>query len=211
MAAGVTVRELMNREYVGVTESDGLVETVELLLREEGDFAVVQRGSDCIGVLTERDILATVVEGPDPGEATVGDVMTDTVPTVAPEETVDGAVAEMAAQGVGGLVVSNGAEPVGILTEEDVLTSRPFSPGPGQGENGRPGTPVEGDRQASPNAGDAAESDAVVMESDAAVRESSRSSESGFQEQSICERCGALAGDLASFNGQLLCADCRDL
>ena len=33
----------------------------------------------------------------------------------------------------------------------------------------------------------------------------------GFSDQGICERCGALTSELASFNGQLLCADCRDV
>ena len=33
----------------------------------------------------------------------------------------------------------------------------------------------------------------------------------GFEEQSICEGCGTLTGDLVAFNGQLLCGDCRDI
>jgi len=32
-----------------------------------------------------------------------------------------------------------------------------------------------------------------------------------FQNQSICEGCGTLASDLAGFNGQMLCPECRDL
>ena len=32
-----------------------------------------------------------------------------------------------------------------------------------------------------------------------------------YSEQSICEGCGALARELATFNGQLLCPDCRDV
>jgi formylmethanofuran dehydrogenase subunit E len=30
-------------------------------------------------------------------------------------------------------------------------------------------------------------------------------------DQSICQECGALARDLSEVDGQLLCADCRDV
>jgi CBS domain-containing protein len=187
MNADVPVRELMDREYVGVSESDSLVETVELLLRENAEVAVVQRGSECIGVLTERDVLRTLVEGPPPGEATVGDAMTESVPTVNPDETVAAATAELSAQSTGRLVVTNGTEPLGVLTEQDVLTSRAYTHAP------------EDPGEAS------AAAPAVGAES---AREPATE---GFEDQSICEGCGALASDLASFNGQLLCAECRDI
>jgi CBS domain-containing protein len=197
MNAGVSVRELMNREYVGVSESDDLVETVELLLRENAEIAVVQRGSDCVGVLTERDVLATLVEGPPPGEATVGDAMTESVPTVGPEESVEAAATELSSRSVRRLVVTDGGEPLGVLTERDVLASRTYGAEPGTATaDTAPGT-----------VGD--ETPGTVGNGPAA-----REMEAGtdqFEDQSICEGCGALASDLAAFNGQLLCAECRDI
>jgi CBS domain-containing protein len=195
MNAGVSVRELMNREYVGVSESDNIVETVELLLRENAEIAVVQRGSDCVGVLTERDVLATLVEGPPPGEATVGDAMTESVPTVEPDESVETAATELSSRSVRRLVVTDGGEPVGVLTERDVLASRTYGAEPGTSTadaaavgDGAPGTVGSG----------------------SAAREMEAGTDQ-FEDQSICEGCGALASDLAAFNGQLLCAECRDI
>jgi len=193
MNAGVSVRELMNREYVGVSESDSLVETVELLLRENAEIAVVQRGSDCVGVLTERDVLATLVEGPQPEAATVGDAMTESVPTVGPDESVETAATELSSRSVRHLVVTDGGEPLGVLTERDVLATRTYG-----AEPGTPTATAVGDETAG------------TVGNGSATREMNASPDQ-FEDQSICEGCGTLASDLVAFNGQLLCAECRDI
>ena len=58
MNENVTVREVMEREFVGVSESDGVLETSELLLREGSDLAVVLRGSEPVGVVTAALVFA---------------------------------------------------------------------------------------------------------------------------------------------------------
>jgi CBS domain-containing protein len=191
MNTEVSVREVMNREYVGASESDDLVQTVELLLREEADTAVVLRGSETVGVVTERDVLALLVEGPDPEDATVGDAMTESLPTIAPDETLEAAADIMSAQSARRLVVTNGGEPLGVITEHDLLAARTYDPSPGEDEL----------------AATAAESSAGT----AIATESRTEAEDSFDDQGICEVCGTLTSDLASFNGQLLCSDCRDM
>lgn len=190
MNTEVPVRDVMNREYVGVSESDDLVETVELLLREDADTAVVLRGSEPVGVVTARDVLALLVEGPDPQEATVGDAMTETIPTIRPEETVVTAADTMSAQSARRLVVTNGTEPLGIITEHDLLATRTY----------------ESTTEAEPTA-------PAVEPGVATARgmEAETEAEDSFEDQGICEVCGTFTRDLAAFNGQLLCADCRDM
>jgi len=191
MNTEVTVREVMDREYVGVTESDDLVETVELLLREDAETAVVLRGSETVGVLTERDVLALLVEGPEPDEATVGDAMTESVPTVTPDASLDGAADMMSARSARRLVVTNGDEPLGLITEHDLLTTRTHDP---MAESEQPAVAtVEG------GAGTALAAEGETDQEDT------------FEDQSICQGCGTFTRDLATFNGQLLCADCRDM
>lgn len=189
MNRDVTVQDVMDREYVGVNESDDLVETVELLLRNDVDTAVVQRGSEHVGVLTHEDVLALLVEGPEPTEATVGDAMTESVPTVSPETGLDAAADRMSARESGRLVVTNGSEPLGIVSERDLLASRGLTSRP---ENREEGTLVAG-------VGSGTE------------LEETQTAGSGFEDQSICEGCGTFASDLSSFNGQLLCPDCRTI
>ena len=185
----VTVQEVMDREYVGVSESDALVETVELLLREEAEAAVVQRGSVPVGVLTARDVLAAVVEGPPPEDASVGEVMTESVPSVGPNTTVERAVSEMSTRSERRLVVTNGTKPVGVVSERDLLAAQAYRTGESAADLTRRET-------------------ITAMETATADTDGAGNR---FQDQSICEGCGALASDLAGFNGQLLCPECRDL
>lgn len=188
MNVDVTVQDLMDREYVGVSESDDLIETVEVLLRQETETAVVQRGNEHVGVLTHEDVLATLVEGPDPSEATVGDAMTESVPTVSPDTRLDVAADNMSAQESGRLVVTSGSEPLGIISERDLLATR------SQTLISGPESPEE-----------------ATLVTESGTEEETGQVSNGFEDQSICEGCGTFASDLSSFNGQLLCADCRTI
>jgi CBS domain-containing protein len=191
MKTEVPVREVMDREYVGANESDSLVETVELLLREEAETAVVLRGSEPVGVLTERDVLALLVEGPDPQTATVGDAMTESVPTVSPDTSLEAATDQMSTRSARRLVVTNGGEPLGLITEHDLLATRTRSP------------------TAEHEQGETAGVDAGA--GTALAAEAETEAEDNFEDQGICEVCGTFTRDLSSFNGQLLCDDCRDM
>lgn len=188
MNTEVTVREMMNREYVGVSESDDLVETVELLLREGSEAAVVLRGSDPVGVVTERDVLALLVEGPDPHSASVADAMTESIPTIGPDTSLAAAADRMSTREARRLVVTNGGEPMGVITEHDLVTSRTREPAESVGE-----APAEA-------------STPPAMAADAETEATDT-----FEDQGICEKCGTLTRDLTGFNGQLLCGDCRDM
>jgi len=199
MNTDLTVRDVMDREYVGVSESDPLPETVELLLREDATAAVVLRGQVPVGVLTERDVYAVLAESSDPSAATVGDAPSTTVPTVAPDVSLEVAADEMATRSVKRLRVVDDGETVGLLSEHDILTART----PGAVENTQRQVEADADAAAGTAVG-VADSGARDAFGDDGVQDE-------FGEQSICEGCGTLTRDLSSFNGQLLCPDCRDI
>jgi CBS domain-containing protein len=191
MNGEVTVREVMNREYVGASESDDLLETTELLIREEQQPILVLRGNEPVGVATDRDVLAYIVDGGDPDTATVGDVMRESIPTVDPDASLPEARDRMATRSAEFLLVMADGEPLGTLTEHDILsTARLESESTAVVEEGRQVATT----------GQEATTDG--MESAA---------EDSFDSQGICSACGTLTRELASFNGQLLCADCRDV
>lgn len=194
MIADVTVREVMDREYLGASESDALVDTVELLLRSGADTAVVLRGSEPVGLLTPEDVMALVVEGPAPDSATVGDAMTAHVPTIDPDRGLGEAADAMSAQDVQRLVVTRdpSAAPAGIITARDVFAIRASDVDPAPDAKAQP-------EQVAAGPGSALAND---LETESAAE---------FDDQGICGACGTLTSDLASFNGQLLCADCRDM
>lgn len=183
MESELTMREIMDREYVGVTQSDDLVETVELLLTEDKETAVVLRGSEHVGVVTERDILAALANGPDPTTATVGAVMSDRVPTVSPETTISSAADQLSTQRGRRLVVTDGAEPKGIVTQQDLLAGRNYA--------------IEQESGA-----------AAAVHADGTT---ATVADDDFENQGICEVCGTLTRGLASFNGQLRCPGCREV
>lgn len=182
--AEVTVAEVMDREYVGVSESDDLVATVELLLEEDASVAVVQRGNECVGVLTERDVCAAVTKG-SPAAASVAEAMTDDVVMIEPDTGIETATSRLASGTTGLLVVSDGSGPLGVVTERDLLAARAYRVGE---------SPADATRREA----------VTAMESEGETNATA-------SDQSICQRCGTLASELASFNGQLLCPDCRSL
>jgi CBS domain-containing protein len=199
MDGDVPVREVMDGEYVGVSESDTVHETAELLLSEGVESVVVLRGTDPVGLVTWGDALAAFLSGE--ADAQVSEAMRPTVPTVSPNATLGEAADELAALDTGHLVVTDGDDPVGVLTEHDLVAASPFAPGRSPAT---PRTATVG-RSDDPDVEYGQEVDDVDEEFEGGA------TERPFEDQSICEGCGSLARDLSTFNGQLLCGDCRDI
>lgn len=197
MQRDVTVREVMDDAFVGVSASDGVLETVDLLVSEGAPVAVVLQGSDVVGACTDRDVLRGLLEDERVGAATVGEVMREAVPTITPDRSLAEARDRMTTRGTRWLVVSDGEEALGIVTERDVLAGSTLG-----SETAAETTDVGEETVA------VAESTATGTAAGAA---NETATEDAFEDQGICEVCGALTHDLASFNGQLLCADCRNV
>ena len=186
----------MTPEFVGVSEGDDIVDAAALLLDEEAAGAVVLRGSEPIGMLTAKDVLAWLVDREDGETATVADGMRDGVATIAPDRSIEDAAARMFSQSTSQLLVVNEQGDVqGVVTQGDIVAATTLSPETGT----TAAETVERSRRES----------AVRHESETTVAAGAESG--GFSEQGICEGCGALTGALASVNGQLLCGECRDI
>lgn len=185
----VTVREVMNREYVGASESDDLLNTTELLVREDEPTALVLRGNTPVGVLSRADILAYLVSGGDPETTTVGEVMTESIPAISPDARLQEARDTMLSRSAEWMLVADDDEPLGTVTEHDILaTARLESEATTEAEE----TPIAAMNQT-------------------AGAETAETPDESVREQGICAGCGTLTQSLASDNGQVLCADCRDV
>lgn len=182
MDGDLTVREIMTREYVGVSESDGVGPTADLLLSEGADAAVVLRGSEAVGLLTDRDVLAHLANGGS-ADAPVTEPLSARPVTVPPAAGVVDAALRMAEADVGCLLVEDAEGPVGLLGERDVVRAvGSFADYP-LVEAGGP-TDEAAEQAAGPPTDD-------------------------YSSASVCENCGAFAPELRNFNGQLICEDCR--
>jgi CBS domain-containing protein len=89
-----------------------------------GDVLVV-RGKELLGIITDRDIAVRVVAGGrDPKSTTVGDISSDDVAAVSPDDDVDRAVSLMRDKALRRLPVVEGGQPVGIVSIGDLAVER---------------------------------------------------------------------------------------
>jgi CBS domain-containing protein len=124
----MNVSRICSRNPITVRRSDELIKAAQLMREEHVGFLVVVEsdGADGlrpVGVLTDRDIVITVVaREADPRTLRVEDVMTQPPVTVTTADSLDQAVREMRRVGVRRLpVVGKRRELVGILSLDDVL------------------------------------------------------------------------------------------
>ncbi|WP_254768351.1 CBS domain-containing protein [Salinilacihabitans rarus] len=194
MESELSVRDVLTPEYVGVSESDTVLGAVRLMRKERSGCALVVRGSEPVGIVTEWDVLGLVADEAVPAETTVGEVMSKPVLTVDVDRSLSDAASTMARENIRHLVVEDvdAGEVVGVLTQRDVIAAA----GSFAGTTSRAGSataPVggpEGDDvgdEALPNGGDE------------------------FSTQGVCEACGSLADSLREVNGQLVCPECRSV
>lgn len=177
----VAVRDVMAREYVGVSESDAVAGAARLMRDESVDSAIVLRGRTPVGVLAAEDVVALVADGRDPEETTIGDVMTEPVVSLNADDGLEAAVNALTVGDARRVVVTEDGDTVGVVTGHDLLTAT-----------------------SARTAIDVDESVETPMVATAAETEA-------YSDQSVCERCGSLAADLVEANGQLVCADCREI
>ncbi|WP_135852636.1 CBS domain-containing protein [Halorussus salinus] len=208
MEGEVTVRDVMTREYVGVSESDTVLGAVRLMNDEGTGCVVVLRGSEPVGIMTESDVLALVADEGDPAETQVSSVMSEPVVSVGAERELSDAAGTMSREDIRRLLVTNDDELVGLLSERDVISASASLSGvpsvrgdsPREVTGGGPmaddragGDPMTGDRPSNP-AGTVGEN-----------------GDHEYSDRSICETCGTLSRELTNVNGQLICADCREV
>jgi CBS domain-containing protein len=118
MRTDTTVRDVMHREFLGVSESDSLTDAAALLVEEGTDCLVVLRGGEPVGRLGARDALGAVLDG-DVDGVTVGVVMEPPPPTVAPDDRLRTVEERLVAEGVDRVVVVADGEAVGVVTARD--------------------------------------------------------------------------------------------
>ncbi|ELY69698.1 CBS domain-containing protein [Natrinema versiforme] len=199
MESELSVRDVLTTDYVGVSESDAIRDVVQLMREERTSCALVVRGAEPVGIVTEWDVLGLVADANDPGETTVGDAMTTPVITVSPDRSLTDVATTMARQNIRNVVVEAGDGIVGLVTQRDVIAAAgSFQATMTPARSSEP--PV--DREP----GVAAATARVSEEGDAQLRPNGGDE---YTTQGVCEACGSLADSLWDANGQLVCADCR--
>lgn len=201
---GVTARDLMSREFVGVSEGDEVDEVLELMVEERADDVLVLHGSEPVGVVSCHDVLESVLEGEETEGRSVESVMSRPPESVTVGTDLGAVLARLTGVDAEQVPVVDGErELVGVVTEADVIAAatsmvtEPRSPE-------SPGAPEP-----------AATSERVVSQGTADVSERATSATQdgteAYTNQGVCESCGSLTGDLQVQNGQSICPECRDV
>lgn len=116
------VSEGMSEVVLAVGPAHTLREAARMMV-EKGTGAALVTDDEwpvpCI--VTERDILLSIGGGEDPDVERVGDHMSDSVISAAPDWSLERAAAEMSRRGVRHLVVFDDGEVVGVLSIRDIV------------------------------------------------------------------------------------------
>lgn len=183
MNDNLPLRDVMRREFVGVAPSDTAASTARLLAAEEAAYAIVVQGGTPQGLLAPTALYEALAVEED-SERPVEAIMDPNPVVLAPDATVDEAASLLADISTGAIIVEDDGDALGLVTSSDVigpLTTRATA---------EPANPSLRTGTARDQSGDEADD---------------------YSRQSVCEGCGTLTADLADFNGQLLCPDCRSV
>ena len=239
MRTDTTVRDVMHREFLGVSESDALPEAAALMVEEGTNCLIVVRGGEPVGRLAAHDALGALLEAADgegPTEempSTVGEAMGPPLPTVSPDDPLATLEERLVSEGTDRVVAVDDGEAVGVVTDGDALAAgapRTGAGADGFGDEAAAGDPRRDEPMLSTAA--AADSDAergaeATMDPEATERAAAASRDGpadtdggadsvagapgGGSTQGVCENCGALVPDLVTANGQAVCPNCREI
>ena len=119
-----TVTSIMKSPVVSIEGDKSVTEALHRM-QEKGISSILvtaAAGGRPTGIMTKRDIISKVVsQGKDPKKLKVQDVMTAGLITVPPDCPLRDAAALMTEKGIRRVLVSRGAEIIGIVSDTDVF------------------------------------------------------------------------------------------
>ncbi|MEZ5075573.1 MAG: CBS domain-containing protein [Solirubrobacterales bacterium] len=116
------VREGMSKVVLTLGPGHTLREAARMMTgKGVGAAIVIDEDAPAPGIISERDLLVSIGRGEDPDAERVGDHMSGSVITAAPDWSLERAAADMAARNIRHLVICEGGELVGVLSMRDIM------------------------------------------------------------------------------------------
>jgi CBS domain-containing protein len=120
-----SIREVMTKDPQTLSQDASVVEAAKLMDQHDIGNIIVVRDSQIWGILTDRDIVVrAIAEGRDPAKTKIGDISSEELTTLSPDETVDRAVELMREKAIRRLPVVEGETPVGIVSLGDLAEEK---------------------------------------------------------------------------------------
>jgi acetoin utilization protein AcuB len=116
----LSVRDVMSTDLVTVSPPEAARRAYELMRDRRIRHLPVVADGRLVGVLSDRD-LRPVLLAPGLAAATVGELMSEDLTTIAPDALVEDAASLLVVKKIGCLPVVDGERLVGIVTETDLL------------------------------------------------------------------------------------------
>jgi CBS domain-containing protein len=120
-----SVRDVMTKNPVTVDVNDTAAKAASLMKEADAGTVVVTENGRIRGLVTDRDIVVrAIAEGRDPREVRVGEIASEDLATLDPDQPIDEAVRLMREKHVRRVPVVEGSEPVGIVSIGDLAIER---------------------------------------------------------------------------------------
>ncbi|HEX6538952.1 MAG TPA: CBS domain-containing protein [Candidatus Dormibacteraeota bacterium] len=119
------VRQLMTPKPKTVDAGEPVANVAKVMRDQAVGAVVVVHGERVKGIVTDRDIaIRAVAERRDPWNTRVGDITSEDVVSLSPEDPVNDAIELMRRHAVRRLPVVEGGKPVGIVSIGDLAQDR---------------------------------------------------------------------------------------
>jgi len=120
MLVPLRISEIMQTPARTISPDSPIVEAANRLRDAGIGSLVVEYHGDCVGIITESDIVAVTAEEGDTRALTVEDVMATTLVTIEPDADIEDAVDRLRTHGIKKLPVVDDGQLVGIVTTTDI-------------------------------------------------------------------------------------------
>lgn len=121
MRVTYAVRNIMTREIVSLDNAASVNDAMKLMIEKNIGSVVVTRDREIVGILTERDLLKKCCPQTQCTTMKAGEVMSSPVVTIDGSAAIGQAADLMADKRIRRLLVTEGGEIQGIITERDVM------------------------------------------------------------------------------------------
>ena len=120
------VKEIMTKNVVSIDKEKTVFEAANLYKKHRVGCLIVTKGEECVGIITERDLIErTICKKRSPETTKVKEIMSEEVITINYLEQIDKASKIMINNNIKKLPVTKNEDIVGIITVTDISKSRP--------------------------------------------------------------------------------------
>jgi len=122
----IKAKEIMKFPIITAHASSSIEEIAKIMRDNKIGGVVIEKNGKLVGIITRKDIVYKVVaEGKDPKKVKAEEIMSSPLITVNSEDTLVEIARKMGKHDIRRVVVVEGNQPVGIISDKDVLKVAP--------------------------------------------------------------------------------------